>query len=426
MAVVSQQGGVGKTTTAINLAIALAAAGRTVLLMDLDPQGHAGHALVRGHYDGGGTERILLQASLSRDLIAATEIPDLYLAPAGPGLAGVESALAVMGDSRTRLYQALATLHSLPLRFDHVVIDCPPALGLLTLNALAAAHRVLLPIPCDSVVLGGLPTVLTTISRLRAGLSQPLYGVYLLISMRPMGAATQSLIATMRHDYGRMTLLSEIPYDEQVKEATERGRPLLAHDLTSGVSQAYLSLAAEWLTLSEEGDQPDGSWRLRARQERITAYCAEISKRVEAWLVDPSSLLYDDAREAMRHQDALVLEELFQATPPSTNPRFAQRRWPFILAGLSLLALLPTAWWLRHWSPDPAWRIELGALVIGTDQYWRAGSLLQARSDTNAYRELLFASQLVASNRERLLACGEQVREDDTATRCAIEMPVSP
>jgi chromosome partitioning protein len=426
VAVVSQQGGVGKTTTAVNLAIALAAAGRKVLLMDLGPREHAGHALMRDHSEGDGTERVLLEATLSRDMILATEIPDLYLVPAGPGLTSVEDALALMGDSRTRLYQALATLQGLSLNFDHVVIDCPSSLGLLTLNALAAAHRVLLPVTCDPVLLDGLPTLLTTISRLRAGLSQPLYGVYLLISLRTMDTATQSLIARVRHDYGRMTLLTEIPDDEHVQEATAHGRPLLlAHDLASGVSQAYLSLAAEWLTLSEPGDQPDGNWRLQARQDRITAHCAEINKRVEAWLVDPSAARYGDTREAMRHQDALALEELFEVAQPSTHARFAKRRWPIVFAGLLLLAL-PTAWWLSHWSRDPAWRIELGAWVIGTNQYWRAGSLLLARSDTNAYRELLFASQLVAANREALLACSERARADETTTPCAIEMPASP
>ena len=230
VAIASQPGGVGKSTTALNLAIALVAAGRTVLLMDLDPHGQTGLTLMSG-VQSNGTERLLREANLTREMMTATEIPDLFLVPASPGLSGLDSELSLLGDSRTRLHQALATLPALPFHFDFIVIDCPPSVGLLTLNALAAAHRILVPVPCESGVLEGLPTLLKTIGRLRAGLQQPLLGVHLLLVRHTPSASAQALASTLRQEYGHLMLLTEIPLDDAVRDAGERGLPLLAHCL---------------------------------------------------------------------------------------------------------------------------------------------------------------------------------------------------
>ncbi|NEX18247.1 MAG: hypothetical protein C1943_16965 [Halochromatium sp.] len=353
IAIASQKGGVGKSTTALNLSMALVAAGRTVLLIDLDPNGHAGDTLMSGVH-AGGTERILREATLSADMITATEIPDLFLAPAGPGLGSVESDLALAGDHRTRLHQALATLPSLPWQFDHVVLDCPPAVGLLTLNALAAAHKILLPIPCESQVLAGLPTLLKTISRLRAGLKQPLHGVYLLVVQRVPSTSVDMLVRTLRQEHGGQVLLTEIPLGDAVREAAERGKPLLAHCLHCDVSQAYLQLAAEWLLEQRESqDKTDSklgkSGSFRARQESMSNDCDAMRQRIQAWLMDPSSLLYDETWETERQQDALVFEELFHQEPPKR--RLALLVLPLFLLLLALFIILV----LQFWFPDTLW-----------------------------------------------------------------------
>ena len=353
IAIVSQKGGVGKTTTAINLSIALVAAGRTVLLLDLDPHGYAGHTLVGGNY-ASGTERILRDSVVAIDSITATEIPDLFLAPASPGLAGIESELALLGDSRTRLHQALATLAMLPIHFDYVVIDCPPSVGLLTLNALAAAHRIILPLPPESLVIEGLPTVLKTINRLRAGLRQPLHSVHILIVQRTQSTSTQTLVGALRHDYGSLMLLTEIPYHNAVRDAAEHGRPLLAHCLTCDISQTYLDLAAEWLTLSDssQDNRHEIGRQIRARQERMSQFREIMCKRIQAWLMDPSSLLYDETWEPKRHQDIQVLQAIFRDAPAPRRARF--------LPVLLLLPLLGLVVALLAWShlqpPDSTWR----------------------------------------------------------------------
>jgi cellulose biosynthesis protein BcsQ len=351
IAIVSQKGGVGKTTTAINLSIALVAAGRTVLLLDLDPHGYAGHTLVGGIH-ASGTERILRTAAVGIDSITATEIPDLFLAPASPGLAGIESELALLGDSRTRLHQALATLSMFPIHFDYVVIDCPPSVGLLTLNALAAAHRIIVPVTPESFVIEGLPILLKTINRLRAGLRQPLHSVQMLIVQRTQSTTTQALIGALRQDYGNLMLLTEIPYHNVVRDAAEHRRLLLAYCLTCDISQAYLDLAAEWLTLpdSSQDNRDETGRQIRARQERMSQLREIMSKRIQAWLMDPSSLLYDENWESKRHQDVQVLQAIFQDASAHRRTRFLPVLLPLLGLMIALLA------WSHLQPPDSPWR----------------------------------------------------------------------
>ncbi|MBK5966516.1 ATPase [Thiocystis minor] len=421
--VVSQKEGIGATATAINLALALAATGRRVLLMDLDPEGRASHSLGYDGHGRGCAERALLDATIAREMIVATGITELYLSPASAGLGQLERKLALMGDSHTRLYQAIASLDVLSLDFDHVVLDCPPSLDLLTQNALVAAHRVLMPLPCDSAALNGLPRMIQTISQLRAGLPQPLYGLYLL--MHIADASDPGVIARLRQDYGRMTLLSEIPVDDTVKEADESGQPILIHASASEAGQAYLSLAAEWLTMGEQGDQPDGTWHFKTRQDRMAQHRVKMSEGIDTWRVSRSSRLYDP-EEAARVQDSLALEALFQVTRPPERFKLAWRPGRItMIAGLLVLLAVPSVLWLVAWMSDDQSRIELGARLIGSDRYWRAGSALLARADENAYREILFATRLVAQNREQLMICGEQARERRTVATCTIDMPTT-
>lgn len=423
VAIVGQTEGAGVTTAAVNLALGLAAAGRHILLVDLNAQGHASRLLGPEDHARGGTEQLLLQALITREMIAATRIREIYLAPATPELAELDRALAAREDSHTRLYQALSSLDALSLDFDHVILDCPPALDLLTRNALIAAHRVLLPLSCDAATLKGLPKMLKTVSRLRAGLPQPLYGIYLLIGLRAASAAAPNLIASLRQNYGRMTLMTQIPDDATVADAVASNQPLLLHALNSAAAQAYLALAAEWLTLGEVGDLPDGTWHFKTRQGRMADYRELMAAGVAVWLVDPDSRLYD-AEEAAHHQDTQALQQLFQATRPLArfSLRGISRPLALLLGSLALLAV-PALFWLSLWSADVPSRIALGAWLIGSEHAWQAGSVLLSRADETAYRELLFAAQLVGANRERLMRCREQAQTQGTAA-CTIDVPV--
>lgn len=424
IAVVSVKEGVGTTTAAVNLALALAAAGRSVLLIDLDPNGGASHSLGCASTARGGSERILLEASLERNMIVETRVKELCLATAGNGLGRVESELAMMGDSQTRLYQALTKLSESALDFDHVVLDCPPSLDILTRNALICAHRLLVPTPCDPKALGSLPALLTTINRLRAGLSHPLYGIHLLISQRDTEPASQALIDEVRQDYGRMTLLSEIPADDSVKEAASQNRPLLMHSLTTDAAQACLSMAAEWLTLGEHGNQPDGTWLFDARQKRMHQYREQMIQGMSRWTIDRASPLYD-TDDVMRQQDAMALEALFQSPPPARRFRLSWRpqRRTLQRAGLiggAALAVLIIVGWLSNANH----RIAIAAGLVGPDHYWKAGSLLLSRADAAAYRQLLFAARLVEENREQLILCSDDaIKKGAAASACMIQLP---
>lgn len=424
IAVFGQHAGAGATTTAVNLSLALAAAGRSVLLIDLDPQGAATQALGYEGHERGGTEHILTEASITREMIAATKITEVYLSPAGDGLERLAGELAGMEDGQTRLYQALATLGVLPLEFEHVVIDCPPAFDLLTRNALTAAHRVLIPFATDTATTEELPALLKRFNQLRAGLPQPLYGLYLLMSLRAPTHAAQELVAQARHDYGRMSLLTEIPFEPRLKRPDRPNQPLLLWDQTREISQAYLSLAAEWLTLGQPGDQPDGTWRVKARQERMLRHRELMSKGIEDWRLDPLSGLYEP-EEAMRRQDALALSELYQAAqrPNRLAPLLAWRpSRTTILTGLVILLSVPSFLWVRDWLSDAEQRIAIGSWVIGPGHSWEAGSHLLARADERAYRELLLAARLVEHNRERLIDCLARA-ETGAPEPCVIDWP---
>ena len=422
VAVFGQRTGVGATTTAINLALGLAAAGRSVLLLDLDPEGGAGRAMGVAERGRGGTGRLLRERAITRDTIAATKIPQFYLAPAGPELAMLDADHDEDEDSLTRLYQALATLPALSLDFDHVILDCPPSLDLLTGNALIAAHRILLPLAADVPTLDTLPTLLKQVNELRAGGRQPLYGCYLLIGRRTATVSSRELITQVRLEHGRMALAAEIPFDARLAKAETPTQPLLMSALTREISQAYLNLTAEWLMLGERGDRPDGGWRPHTRAERLERHRARLTQGIENWRLDPLSRLYDP-EQAMRHQDTQALGALFEAAAPRRRFSLAWRpgRTTWLMTALILLVGALSVWF-QPWQLDEQRRLDLAARLIGPERQWEAGSQLLARADERAYRELLLAARLLETNRARLIECAGHATSSRPA-ECLVVLP---
>ena len=250
LAVANQKGGVGKTTTAINLSTALAAVGRRVILFDLDPQGNASTGVgIDRNATKIGSYEVLVDGAPLGDAVVETEIPNLFLVPASVDLSGGELELV---DVERREFRLKKAFEAFSQDFDYVLIDCPPALGLLTLNAFVASDGVLVPLQCEYLALEGLSQLVRTMERVRDAFNQSLSIQGIVLTMYDGRNNLSTLVADdVRSYFGKVVYNTQIPRNVRVSEAPSHGRPVLLYDFQCSGAQAYVHLAGEVLRREE-------------------------------------------------------------------------------------------------------------------------------------------------------------------------------
>ena len=249
LGIANQKGGVGKTTTAINLGTALAAIGEHVLIVDLDPQGNASTGLgIERKSRRTSTYDVLTGAAPMRDAVLQTSVPQLYIAPSTLDLSGLELEIGQQRDRAFRLRNALRQLNTgaRPYDFTYVLVDCPPSLNLLTVNAMAAADSILVPLQCEFFALEGLSQLLKTVEQVKTTLNPTLsiHGIVLTMYDSRNNLSNQ-VVADVRQFMGNKVYETIIPRNVRISEAPSYGKPVLVYDLKCVGSEAYLRLATE-------------------------------------------------------------------------------------------------------------------------------------------------------------------------------------
>jgi len=254
IAIANQKGGVGKTTTAVNLAAGLAMRGRKTLLVDLDPQANAtsGLGFPRGTVAEGIYEALALAdddgTRSIRELLQLTEVPNLWLVPSTRDLSGAEVELVSVEDPVARVKRLGHALEPILEQFEYVIIDCPPSLGLLTLNALTAATAVVIPMQCEYYALEGLSQLTETISQVKAAFNPALEIEGILLTMVDARMnLTQQVADEVRAHFEGKVYQTIIPRNVRLSEAPSHGKPILLYDARSSGSLSYQALALELL-----------------------------------------------------------------------------------------------------------------------------------------------------------------------------------
>ena len=257
LALANQKGGVGKTTTAINLGTALAAIGERVLIVDLDPQGNASTGLgIDRRNRNCSTYDVLVGEAKLREAITPTAVPRLHIAASTMDLSGLELELGTTRDRAFRLRDAIAELNvnvAPDTDYTYVLIDCPPSLNLITVNAMAAAHAILVPLQCEFFALEGLSQLLQTVEQVRSTLNPTLsiHGIVMTMFDSRNNLSNQ-VVADVRQFMGNKVYDTMIPRNVRISEAPSYGKPVLVYDLKCVGSEAYLKLATEVIQRERE------------------------------------------------------------------------------------------------------------------------------------------------------------------------------